>query len=439
MKSIRSHRRQRGAFSLVLLAAAAANLLVVLSAQAAPDPVRSWNELALQTVRVKSASDSAAARLYAMVNVAIYDAVNGIDSRHGNRLDREQALVAPTNQAKGDLNAAAAAAAHAVLSGEYPDLQASMYDPQLASDLAAAGHGNKIEQGRAWGAYVGTQVRAARANDGSSPNETQPAGSGPGQFRAAWSGVQYRNLAPFGIADPSIYVGPGPAPLASLDYAASFVHVKVVGSAANVDQGKLDTLRFWSLGSGTSQPPGAWLQIALNVTTQNPLALPEMSRLFALLSMAMVDSVAPTVMTKFTYRHWRPATAIQEANTDANPLTDQDAGWTPRAGGIGTSPEYWSGHTSFSAAAAAALAGFFCADTIPFTLRSDSAPGGIERSYASFSAAAAEAGLSRVVGGIHFEFSNTDGNAAGRGVAKEILATKLRRTSEPTHFGECPL
>jgi hypothetical protein len=424
--------------AIALLAAGMASSPSRSHAAAPPDPVRSWNGLALQTVRAKSASDAQAARLYAMVNVAMYDAVNGIIVRTEDE-GRASALVLPTGIAKGDQSAAAAAAAHAVLAGEYPDLKASMYDPQLASDLAALGKGGKITSGQAWGAYVGGKVRDARASDGSTPNETQPAGSGPGQFRAAWSGVQFRNLAPFAIADSSVYVGHGPPALTSLDYAGAFAEIKIIGNAANADSGKLATFQYWSLGGGTSQPPGAWVQVAVGVVAGN--SLPEQCRLLALVSMAMADTVAPTFMSKFVYRHWRPATAIREADTDGNSLTDPDPSWNPRAGGIGTSPEYWSGHSSFSAAAAATLAGFFCADNISFTLTTDSATtfGLPARSYPSFSAAANEAGLSRVVGGIHFRFSNEEGLAAGRAIAREILANKLLRRHGPTHFGECPL
>jgi hypothetical protein len=50
------------------------------------DAVRSWNNLALQTVRTENASDAQAARLYAMVNVAMYDAVNGTADK-GERCD----------------------------------------------------------------------------------------------------------------------------------------------------------------------------------------------------------------------------------------------------------------------------------------------------------------------------------------------------------------
>lgn len=78
----------------------------------AVDPVRTWNEQALTTVREKNAIDAAAARLYAMVNIAMYDAVNGIESRHDHKDDRAWAIVDPSNApADGDTTAAAIAAA----------------------------------------------------------------------------------------------------------------------------------------------------------------------------------------------------------------------------------------------------------------------------------------------------------------------------------------
>jgi hypothetical protein len=105
---------------------------------------------------------------------------------------------------------------------------------------------------------------------------------------------------------------------------------------------------------------------------------------------------------------------------------------------VGGTPEYVSGHSSYSGAGAAVLQGFFCTDAIGFSLATDSAPGGTARSYPGFSAAAAEAGRSRIYGGQHFEFSNQAGQAIGRGVADETLATRLLRGTGPTHFGACP-
>ena len=72
-----------------------------------------------------------------------------------------------------------------------------------------------------------------------------------------------------------------------------------------------------------------------------------------ILSLMKADVVAPIYMSKFLYAEWRPATAINQADTDNNPFTDADPTWKPRAGGIGGNPAHTSGHSAFSAAAAA--------------------------------------------------------------------------------------
>lgn len=200
----------------------------------------------------------------------------------------------------------------------------------------------------------------------------------------------------------------------------------------------LATYQFWSLPSGSVQPPGEWLRIALTVAADRRLLLTEQARLTALLTMALADTTVATVDTKATYRHWRPATAIREADTDGNPVTQADPAWAPRAGSIGSSPEYGSGHSSYSGAGATVLAGFFCDDAVPFRHATDSPPGGVPRAYPGFAAAATEAGRSRVYGGQHFEFSNQAGLGVGRGVAGEVLAGRLLRLEGPTHVGACP-
>jgi hypothetical protein len=113
--------------------------------------------------------------------------------------------------------------------------------------------------------------------------------------------------------------------------------------------------------------------------------------------MALSDVTITTVQTKFQFRHWRPTTAIREADTDGNPLTVPNPTWAPRAGSVGSSPEWVSGHSSYSGAAATTLAGFFCADGIGFT------------------------------------------HGFGRAVGAEVLATSLLLRTGPTHHGACPL
>ncbi len=429
-------RRMKKLIAVIGLALLATVPAYKSDASAAPsgDVVRAWNDQALNTVRAKSLTDAVAARTYAMVNAAMYDAVNGLSDK---KEQRTPAIVAPAAGAKGDPVAAASQAAHDVLVGLNGD-RASHYDTQLAADLAAIGESNKTSDGRTWGSEVAAGVLSARANDGTRDNEPQVGDSSIGNFPGTWQGTQFRNMAPFAIADSGVYTGAQPPALESLDYATAFNEVKVVGSAANADPSKDATFNFWKLPSGSGQPAGAWLQVAQAVSASRSLSLHDTARLFALQSVAMADVVAPTVMTKWKYHSWRPVSAINQANSDANPLTTPDANgtWIPRGGNSGN-PEYFSGHSSFSSAGAQALAGFFCSDHIPFTLTTDFP--GSTRTYSSFSSAAAEAGRSRVLGGLHFEFSNQAAGATGRAVADEVLSRSLLRTTGATHHGDCPL
>ncbi|MEY2468283.1 MAG: hypothetical protein QOF21_981 [Actinomycetota bacterium] len=401
---------------VALVAALVAPVAASAKADATDDGqvVRDWTDLAFAAVRNARAGDAVAARLYAMVDTAMYDAVNGLSSH-----PHPSAIVPPSTGNAGDRALAAARAAYDVLSATFPALQ-SAYNDQIAEDRLAAKSPGQAKHGEAWGARVAAAVIAARANDGSQNAQSHPAESGAGKYRSQWNGMQFKDLAPFAIADPSAYVTSAPPALDTPEYAVAFNDVKARGNGNVADPAALATYQYWSLGGGTSQPPGAWLQVAEAVSSAKALSLDDTARLFALTSMALVDTVAPTYSAKDRAFSWRPITAIREAETDGNDATTRDPFWNPR-GGNSTSPEFWSGHSSFSAAGAAVLAGFFCDDNIPFTLGTDSGNGAV-RSYASFSAAAAEAGASRVLGGLHFEFSNQAGLAAGRAVAAEVLA-----------------
>jgi hypothetical protein len=384
------------------------------------DPIREWTQLALTAVASAGAGDAGAARTYAMVDVAMYDAVNGLlppPRRHA------PAIVAPRAGASGDPAIAAAAAAHDVLAALYP-AQAPAFDAALSAALADASSPGAARHGADWGRFVAARVLAARSDDGFAGSDVQPRSDEIGEFDQPWN-TQPRHMAPFVIADPGGYIGSGPPALTSPEYAAAYNVVKELGDSARVDPAADATFQFWSLGAGTEQPPGAWLRVAATVSADRSLTLGETARLFALTSMAMADTVAPTYETKREHHLWRPVAAIAKAELDGNPATaPADHTWVPRGGRSG-SPEYWSGHSSFSAAGATALAGFFGTDEITFDLVTGSS-GGVVRHYSSFSEAAAEAGFSRVLGGLHFPFSNAAGLAAGRQIADEVLARTAR-------------
>jgi hypothetical protein len=354
-----------------------------------------------------------------MVDAAMYDAVNGLA---GKGHSHSSAIVPPKGNSSGDAEVAAAAAAHDVLVALYPD-HTSSYDAQLATDISNADSARQAEKGRAWGQQVASGVLAARSNDGISGSETQTLPYAVGQWEGTW-GSQPRHLAPFAVADPYSYVDGGPPTLDSAEYAAGYDAVKYYGDLNNPIAGATETYNFWALGGKTDQPAGAWLQIAQTVSADRGLSLADTARLFALESMAMADTVPATYQTKWVYTHWRPQVAIQHGDDDPNGATQGVPTWTARAKQVGSSPQHYSGHSTFSAAGATVLAGFFCTDNLTFSLDTDDVGTG-PRTYGSFSQAATEAGWSRVLGGQHFPFSNEAGLSAGRAIGNEVLSTAL--------------
>ena len=212
--------------------------------------VLAWNEQALDAVREERLGTPVAARLYAMVNIAIYDAVNGIDRARLGHFDRffgrDFALVEPAGAPRrGNREAAAAAAAHAVLVALVPE-RAGDFDVQLAADLGRLGAGGQVIAGQLWGERVGETVVELRENDGAAPQQVLPGGTAPGQFRRDFTSAQFAELLPFGIANSLPYESDGPPALDSLAYAGALAEVLLLGNG-NLPTAAFDEIfRFWS-------------------------------------------------------------------------------------------------------------------------------------------------------------------------------------------------
>lgn len=143
----------------------------------------------------------------------------------------------------------------------------------------------------------------------------------------------------------------------------------------------------------------------------------------ALVNIAMADAAIACWEAKYHYVFWRPVTAIPLADTDGNPDTAADPTWVPLLT-TPNHPEYPSGHSTVSGAAATVLAGIF-GDTTSFSLESDVMLG-VVRSFTSFSAALDEVRDARVFAGIHYRTACVDGQATGAAVANYILANSLQ-------------
>jgi hypothetical protein len=222
------------------------------------------------------------------------------------------------------------------------------------------------------------------------------------------------------MTSPDQFQPAGPPDLSSQAYADAVNLTESLGAANSstrtTDQTQI--ANFWKDGAGTFTPAGHWNSIADQIAQAQGDGLAQDARLFAELNVAEADAAIAAWNTKYAYNTWRPITAIQNADSFSNAGIVQDPNWQPL---IITPnfPEYISGHSTFSAAAADILASFF-GTNYAFSTTSSSLPG-VTRTFTSFEEAAQEAGMSRIYGGIHFTFSNIDGQAVGQQVGDWIL------------------
>lgn len=401
-------------------------LCVVAAAPSQADVVTDWTAELLESVRVLKPAPPVASRQMALTTTAMFDAVNGIVGE----FEAYNAVGAVDPSA--DADAAAATAAHDILTSIYP-ARSGVFAARLAADLSAIPAGVAKDLGMAWGATVAAQALAARVGDGASTvlAYEPPEGAGwwaptPPTYQLNPALPHWGGVRPWGIESGSRFRPPVPPSLRSEAYRAAFREVYELGGTDSTlrTADQTEIALFWADGPGTATPPGHWLEIALQLSADHGLTLAENARLFGLLGITVADAAIIGWDCKYTFDYWRPVTGIRSASGDGNPHTRKDADWTPL---IPTPPfpAYISGHSTFSGAASRILALFFGHDDLAFQTTSGDLPG-VVRSYSSLSAAAEEAGQSRIYGGIHWQFDNVEGLRSGRLAADEIFAQHFR-------------
>ena len=394
---------------LFLVYIATLNLASSIGSSANADVVTEWNNAALDAIRAGNTAPPITSRGLAILHAAIYDAVNGITRSH------EQYLVPSAVPASASRPAAASAAAHQALVNLFP-ARASSFDALHAAILATIPNSTQKTAGIVWGEFVASQILVARANDGSNAVVQPPGGSGPGVWIPTPPAFlpyllpQWGFVVPFAMSSSSQFRPAGPPSLDSQQYAADYEEVKqlgaLVGSTRTEDQTEIAL--FWADGAGTETPPGHWNSIAQIIAAARGTTLEENARLFGLLNIAMADAAICAWDAKYTFNFWRPVTAIAFAEPQLMWISFIV---TPPF------PDYTSGHSTFSAAAATVLPLFFGTEDLPFTIGSDFLPG-VFRSFSTCQDAAEEAALSRICGGIHFRSASEDGLQAGSSIGE---------------------
>ena len=422
-----THPRTVGSFWLVMAAFAGG-----LPVAARADEVTDWNKIMFQAALVPPAtSPLVMGRVAAIVQVSVFEAVNGIERRYA------PVHAAPLEPVPGaSLRAAAVQAAYAVLVRLYP-AQKSTFDAKLAASLAAIGSGpaaensESIARGIEWGQAVADAIWTWRSTDGFTPAPPPfLGGTNVGQWRPTPPGFlsgaapQFAYMTPWAIGSPSQFRPAGPPVLTSARYTTDFKETQSMGSLSSSIRTADQTLaaQFWNASTAQYY----WDSIAVALGAQHHATLSENAHLLALVNVAMADAAVACWEAKYRFVFWRPVTAIPLADTDGNPDTAADPTWTPLLT-TPNHPEYPSGHSSVSGAAATVLASYFGNGT-SFSVESD-VMAGVVRSFTSFSAALNEIQDARVFAGIHFRTACVDGQATGTAVANYILANAL----QPVH------
>jgi hypothetical protein len=204
----------------------------------------------------------------------------------------------------------------------------------------------------------------------------------------------------------------------SVDKGSAFYKeaIEVRDVVAHLDPEQKAIARFWSDDPMLSTtPPGHWIQIAMQLSDKTQLSIDKRVDLLVRLGVATADAFIGCWQTKYVYETVRPLTYIR-ANIDPNFNTLLI---TPPF------PEYPSGHSTQSGAAALVLTQFF-GDNFAYEDSSHVRDGLPARQYASFWAAAEEAAVSRLYGGIHFRTAIARGLDQGRCVGRYANALKTR-------------
>jgi hypothetical protein len=395
----------------------------------AEDPIAAWNQISETAVKTAGHPPPVAALDFAIVHLAIYDAVESIERRY-----EPYYTLAPG--ATGSPSAAAAKAGHDVLVGLFPK-QLQILDMAYENFLAANGV-DPLDPATAVGAQAAANILALRSNDGRFPSDLPPfLGStaigkwqptpsllpGPPPSFAPGLTPWVASVRPFTMYSDSQFRVDAPPDLTSNEWARDYKEVRSVGSlhSATRNAEQTDIGYFWA-DSG----PVLWQNALRFISGKYLNDIGDSARMFALTEAALADAQIACWESKYFYTFWRPITAIRLGDQDGNPATEVDPDWQPL---INTPnfPEYPSGHADISAAISHALRLFFRRDELSFQMTTTN-PMAVQktRSFTRLSQAEQEVVDARVYVGIHFRNSDTTARAQGRRVSNWIFKHYFR-------------
>lgn len=402
------------------------------------DMVMYWNDKAATVLEART-NPGADSRSFAIIEIAVYDALNSIKPKY-----QPYALLNEREQ-YADPKAAVASAAYEAIKGL--NVQTTFpVDVWYTESLATIPDGESKELGIALGKKAADAIIANRANDGLNQviqlSPTPPDGEDPGGYRSTLpvsnpdlNLPHLRNIPNWGIVMKPFVVqsndqfrAPGPYTVNSPEYTTDYDEVKskgaMVGSTRTAEENRLAS--FWS----DNRHHIIWNNFARKILGTKKIDAWKTARLFALIHTAMADGASSMFEAKYHYYYWRPETAIRVAD-DGNPHTASDPAWLP--GTIIRSqanpimniytpgvPEYPSSFGILGGITGQILQSFFGSDEISIDMSSTTLPG-VTLHYNSISKAVSDNSISKIFAGWYFRKASIDGEVQGREIANYVF------------------
>ncbi len=400
-----------------------------------------WNDKAA-TVLSGGMPQPYRTRYFAIIQIAVYDALNNIKPKY-----KSYSLNEITKNA--DPNAAVASASYWAI--KVLDQQGSFpVDEWYTESLATVPDGESKELGKTLGKHAAESIIALRANDGITkitPASVNPSnGVNPGVYRStvtAVNSVPTKNLftlrllpnwgtemKPYVIESNQQFRPAGPYAINTNEYTADFNEVKTkgarVGSTRTADEEK--KAQFWS----ENRPSIIWNNFVRKAIDSKKLDAWKTARLFALMHVSMAESINSTLNAAYHFYYWRPETAVRLAATDSNDVTESDTAWLPFLSEVPTSvsppiPGYTTSFAAYGGTTAEILRLFFGTDETSIDITTSSTNPLVPEPkptfhFSSFSQAARDNSLSIIYNGWDFRKSALDGEEMGKKIAAYVFS-----------------
>jgi hypothetical protein len=373
------------------------------------DVVTDWDAKAVAVASPGSLGE----REVAIVDTAMFDAVNSIARRYRPYFFRED------SPASASPEAAAASAAATALARLHPqnaaDFKAALDD--YLKTLAAPR--DDVAKGAHVGETAALRLLESRASDGATGTDPYHPRTQPGVYipTATMVAATWPTMRPFVLERPDQFRPGPPVALASKEWASDYNEVKAYGARNSSVRtaAQTETAKFWLMVGAPAYHP-----LARQVVAARDMKLVDSARFMAMFAVALTDAYIAVFDAKYHYEFWRPVTAIRNGDVDGNPDTEIDPTWQP-LDATPMHPEYPCAHCIQSGAAAAVIESLGLRDLPELSLTSSTAPG-VTHHWSNLDAFTTEVANSRVWAGFHYRSSARVGTAMGREVGRYVAA-----------------